>query len=106
MLPDGKFITVGSNYRLGAYGWMYSEGEDMTSNAGIWDSLVALNWTKNNIHLFGGDPNRITVVGESAGSGIAQHLLTAWGGEGEVPFSQVRGKNAARITLTNDRRQS
>ena len=89
MLPDGEFIIVSSNYRLGAYGWMYSEGEDMTPNAGIWDGLVALNWTKNNIHLFGGDPTRITIIGESAGSGIIHHLLTAWGGQRQVPFSQV-----------------
>jgi carboxylesterase type B len=105
MLPDGEFITVSSNYRLGAYGWMHSEGEDMIANAGIWDGLVALNWTKNYIHLFGGDPNGITVVGESAGGGIAQHLLTAWGGKGEIPFSQVCGTKAFRGTLTNDDRR-
>ena len=89
MLPDGEFITVSSNYRLGAYGWMYSDGEDVTPNVGIWDGLTALNWTKNHIHLFGGDPDRVTLIGESAGGAIGQHLLTAWGGTGELPFSQV-----------------
>lgn len=57
MLPEGEFINVSSNYRLGAYGWMYFEREDMTPNAGIWDGRAAVNWTKNHIHLFGGDPD-------------------------------------------------
>lgn len=90
MLPDGEFITVSSNYRLGAYGFLYAEGEDTTPNAGVLDGLAALNWTKNYIHLFGGDPEQITVIGESAGAAIGYHLLTAHGGEGgALPFKQV-----------------
>lgn len=94
MAPDGKFITVSSNYRLGALGWMSSEGVDMTPNAGLWDALVALQWTKDYISYFGGDPDQITVIGESAGGGIAQHLLTLRAGNGTIPFKQVRSLRA------------
>ncbi|KAF3923563.1 Cholinesterase [Dactylellina cionopaga] len=89
MPPDEKFITVSSNYRLGALGWMSSPGVDMAPNAGLWDALVALEWTKEYISYFGGDPDRITVIGESAGGGMLQHLLTLRGGNGTVPFNQA-----------------
>ena len=90
MSPDHKFITVSSNYRLGALGWMSSETEpDMDANTGLWDALAALEWTKEYISYFGGDPDDITVIGESSGGGIAQHLITAFGGETEVPFSKA-----------------
>lgn len=89
MSPDQKFIAVSSNYRLGNLGWMSSDGEDMVKNAGLWDALAALEWTKEYISYFGGDPDDITLIGESAGSGMGQHLITAWGGEKEVPFNKV-----------------
>ncbi|KAK6543385.1 hypothetical protein TWF694_000133 [Orbilia ellipsospora] len=89
MDPNEKFITVSSNYRLGSLGWISSEGVDMTPNVGLWDALVALEWTKEYISYFGGDPDRITTIGESAGGGIIQHLLTLRGGNGTVPFSQA-----------------
>lgn len=100
MLPDGEFIAVSSNYRLGAHGFLYAEGEDATPNAAVLNGLAALNWTKNYIHLFGGDPEQITVIGESAGAAIGYHLLTAHGGEGEaLPFKKVCLRWRRFITL-------
>lgn len=89
MPPGQKFITVSSNYRLGALGWMSSDGIDMDKNTGLWDALAAIEWTKEYISFFGGDPDDITVIGESAGGGIIHHLLTAHGGQGTVPFNKV-----------------
>jgi carboxylesterase type B len=42
MHPEQPFITVSSNYRLGATSWIYSSGEDMAANVGIWDGIAAL----------------------------------------------------------------
>ena len=62
-------VFVSMNYRLGAFGWLagptlQSHG---TANAALYDQRLALEWVQQNIHLFGGDPNRVTVIGESAG---------------------------------------
>jgi hypothetical protein len=90
MTEDEKFIIVASNYRLGSLGWMSSDEEpSMTRNIGLYDGLAALQWTQANIHLFGGDGNRITAMGESAGAGIIEHLLAANTQGHAMPFDQV-----------------
>lgn len=90
MHPDGKFIIVASNYRLSSLGWMSSETEgDMTANAGLYDAWAALQWTKNYLYLFGGDPEQVTVMGQSAGGGIIQHFLAADANGRDIPFSQA-----------------
>lgn len=68
---------------------MSSPDEDMAANAGLHDSFAGLQWTKQYISRFGGDPERITAAGQSAGGGIITLMLTAYGGAGELPFSQV-----------------
>ena len=66
---DG-IIFVAMNYRLGALGWLSGpslQDAGGVSNAGLYDQRLAIEWVVENIHLFGGDPNRITLIGESAG---------------------------------------
>lgn len=90
MTEEEKFIIVASNYRLGSLGWMSSDEEPgMTRNAGLYDALAALQWTRANIHWFGGDGSQITAMGESAGGGIIEHLLAASTQGYDVAFSQV-----------------
>jgi para-nitrobenzyl esterase len=65
-------IVVGVNHRLGRAGWFahpaLSKEPGLTANYGNMDQIAGLKWTKANIAAFGGDPNNITVVGESAGA--------------------------------------
>lgn len=84
---DG-FIWVAMNYRLGLFGWL-SGDDNITSNAGLLDQRMAFDWVQDNIALFGGDPNRVTVMGESAGAGSILHHITAYGGRVPAPFSQA-----------------
>ncbi|KAK4502685.1 hypothetical protein PRZ48_006111 [Zasmidium cellare] len=78
--PDTQgIIFVALNYRLGAFGWLGGsdfEKQGGKSNAGILDQRLALEWIQENIAKFGGDPNRVTAMGESGGAAsIGQHLV-------------------------------
>ncbi len=84
---DGEVIVVTVNYRLGALGFLdLSEFNGprrrFDSNLGLRDVLAALHWVRDNIAAFGGDPDRVTLFGESAGAGIITTLLTSPAAEG------------------------
>jgi para-nitrobenzyl esterase len=70
----GNIVIVTINYRLGPLGFLYIEDE--TANVGLLDQIAAIRWIKENIHSFGGDPNNITIFGESAGAISVCILLT------------------------------
>ena len=75
-------ILVTINYRLNIFGWMThpelsAENErGISGNYGLLDQIYALEWTKRNIVAFGGDPENITIAGQSAGAASIQNLLT------------------------------
>ncbi|XP_072136082.1 fatty acyl-CoA hydrolase precursor, medium chain-like isoform X2 [Mobula birostris] len=67
-------VVVVIQYRLGVLGFLSSGDEHMPANLGMLDQIEALKWVQENIKSFGGDPNSVTIFGESAG-GIAVSLL-------------------------------
>ena len=69
-------VVVGLNYRLGALGWLATDG--VPSNLPLRDLRAAVDWLRDNVAAFGGDPDRIVLMGESAGSGAIAHLLAAY----------------------------
>ena len=69
-------IVVTINYRLGALGFLYDSSLGLDGNYGYFDQVAAIEWTVRNIRAFGGDPQRVTIFGESAGAhSVALHLL-------------------------------
>jgi para-nitrobenzyl esterase len=83
----GDVVVVTINYRLGPFGFMHLgdlfEGAFAGSgNAGILDQIAALEWVRDCIAAFGGDPERVTVFGESAGAASVGTLLGTPGARG------------------------
>lgn len=76
---SGDAVIVTINYRLGALGFLdlSSFGDGFDTNLGLRDVLFALQWVRDNIAGFGGDPQRVTLFGESAGAGIITTLLAS-----------------------------
>ena len=69
------YTQVSFNYRLGALGWFYLGAEsEVEGNQGLHDMVAALQWVQANIALFGGDPDQVTIFGESAGSWASSYL--------------------------------
>ncbi|KAL7291989.1 hypothetical protein TKK_0014275 [Trichogramma kaykai] len=77
-------IIASMQYRVGAFGFLYlaqyfdpSDDDDAPGNMGLWDQAMALKWLKDNARVLGGDPELITMFGESAGGGsVSLHLMS------------------------------
>ncbi len=81
-LAEDGIIVVTPNYRLGVFGFfahpeLTAEQGGHSGNYGLLDQVKALEWVRDNIAAFGGDPDRITIAGESAGSIDVSVLMTS-----------------------------
>jgi carboxylesterase type B len=76
LAATGNVVLVTLNYRLGALGFL-SGIEGLTGNYGFMDQQLALRWVQENIRAFQGDPQRVTIFGESAGAmSVGLHLIS------------------------------
>lgn len=80
LVHEGGIVFVNLNYRLGAFGFLdfarYSTPEHpIENNLGLRDMVAALEWVRGNIRAFGGDPDNVTLFGESAGANAVTTLM-------------------------------
>lgn len=82
LASESKMVVVVIQFRIGPLGWFYhpalnpnGSAEDKSGNYGTLDQIKALKWIKSNIKEFGGNPNNVTVAGESTGAYHALNLM-------------------------------
>lgn len=101
--PD--VIMVSANYRIGMFGFIDlakvpgGEAYPDSTRLGILDQLESIRWVKENIEAFGGDPDNITIFGESAGAGTISAILTM---EFEDELFQKAIIESGGLSITND----
>jgi para-nitrobenzyl esterase len=98
-------VVVAMNYRVGAFGFGYWAGVggsdwETSSNLGLQDHIMALRWVRRNIAAFGGDPENITVAGESAGAFSIGSLLGAPSARGLFTRAIMSSGHTGRIFST------
>jgi len=107
-LPEGFLkkgnVLVTINYRLGELGFfahpsLVDSGEDLTTNFGLLDQIKSLEWVKENIKNFGGDPENVTIFGESAGGLSVAALLVSPLSKGLFHKAIVQSGGFARMAL-------
>jgi para-nitrobenzyl esterase len=99
----GDVVVVTVNYRLGAFGFLHLEeilgsGLAGSGNVGILDQVAALEWVRDNIEAFGGDPDQVTIFGESAGGMSVGTLLGLPAADGLFARAIVQSGSASYAT--------
>lgn len=76
-LMEKQVVVVTVQFRLNVFGFLSTLDQNAKGNAGLKDQTFALHWIKNNIDKFGGDPNKVTLFGVSAGgTTVLYHMLS------------------------------
>nr|AFI47642.1 ace-1(R) [Plutella xylostella] len=77
LVSEEKIVYVSMQYRVASLGFLFFDTPDVPGNAGLFDQLMALQWVKDNIQYFGGNPHNVTLFGESSGAvSVSLHLLS------------------------------
>lgn len=113
LASEQQVIVVSVNYRLGALGFLDARPFGGVANCGLRDAICALEWVRDHIAAFGGDPARVVAFGESAGGGLVLHALASPAARGLLAgaivqsgatFATLDEKRAALVveTLTEE----
>lgn len=104
---QGDVVVVTLNYRLGIMGFLHlgeMNGKEYptSGNCGILDQVAALQWVHDNIEAFGGDPNNVTIFGESAGAMSVGVLLTLPSAKGLFNKAILQSGNPRGVLSSSD----
>ncbi|KAK4192042.1 putative cholinesterase [Podospora australis] len=92
MASRGDVVVVAINYRLSTLGFLALKDGKTNGNYGLADQITALEWVRKNIQSLGGDPDRVTIFGQSAGAGSVRALIAS---------PKATGKFSSAILLSN-----
>ncbi|XP_022085421.1 cholinesterase 1-like [Acanthaster planci] len=108
----GDVIVVTLNYRLGALGFLSTNDDVIPGNMGLLDQRLAMEWVRDNIKAFGGDPARVTIFGVSAGAAsVGLHMVSPGSGglyrgvilesgDAAAPWATIPASEAPRRAFT------
>lgn len=100
MASGNNIVVVSLNYRVGPYGFI-TDGTNITPNIGLRDQRKAMEWVKNHISRFGGDPNHIVLGGSSAGgASVTMHLMANNGTDQKLFHAAIAQSPSFASTLT------
>ena len=94
----GDVVVVTLNYRLGAFGFLQLPNRPGSGNLGLLDQVAALEWVRANIAAFGGDPDNVTLFGQSAGAVCVAALLAAPAAKGLFGKAIIQSGSAEALT--------
>ena len=97
----GDAVIVTINYRLGALGFLAVDADGFDANVGLLDQVAALEWVRDNIEAFGGDPANVTIFGESAG-GMSVGTLLGTPAAAGLFSKAIAQSGAAHNSLSKD----
>ncbi|XP_076162457.1 carboxylic ester hydrolase [Ptiloglossa arizonensis] len=110
-LLDHDVVLITVNYRLGPLGFLSTEDIECPGNNGLKDQAQSIRWVHENIAAFGGDPNRVTIFGESAGgASVHYHMMSnltkglfhraiSQSGNGYCPWALMRPGSAKKNAI-------
>jgi para-nitrobenzyl esterase len=104
-------VVVGVNHRLNVFGYMYlaelgGEKYAQSSNLGMLDIIAALEWVRDNILAFGGDPGNVTLFGQSGGGGKVSTLMAMPSAQGLYHRAIVESASAIKGVTRSDATES
>ena len=107
LVTEQRVVFVSVTFRLGILGFL-GDGESVPANLGLLDLAESLRWVQRNIAAFGGDPDLVTVFGQSAGGDAAAHLMISEGTAGlfrraiiqSAPLGLSRGRARMNRAMT------